>query len=101
MRRLVSSFDCFASPQMTDPLPMPTQRELATAHERRARIIAQLHEQAIVTANDLPGRHKAIGAEIAKAARRRKAEAWLFVVGTVLLVLGCVFAGGLIVALAL
>jgi hypothetical protein len=60
---------------MTDPLPMPTQRE-ATAHERRARIIAQLHEQAIVTANDLPGRHKAIGAEIAKAARRRKAEAW-------------------------
>ena len=49
---------------MTDPLPMPTQRELATAHERRARIIAQLHEQAIVTANDLPGRHKAIGGMI-------------------------------------
>jgi hypothetical protein len=100
MRRFASSFDCFASPQMTDPSSMPTQHELATAHERRARIIAQLHEQAIATANDLPGRHKAIGAEIAKGARRRKAEAWMFVVGTVLLALGCIFAGGWIVALA-
>jgi hypothetical protein len=101
MRRFASSFDCFASPQMTDPLPMPTQRELATAHESRARIIAQLHEQAIVTANDLTGRHKAIGAEIAKAARWRQGWSLAVVVGTVLLVLGCIFAGGLTFALAL
>jgi hypothetical protein len=40
---------------MSDPPPMPTQRELATAHEGRARIIARLYEQAIATANDLPG----------------------------------------------
>ena len=61
-----------------------TQHELATAHERRARIIAQLHQQAIATANDL----SAIKAKIAK---------WLFIVGTVLLALGC-FAAGWIVA---
>jgi hypothetical protein len=85
---------------MTDPPPMPTQRELATAHERRARIIAQLHEQAIATAN-LWALHKVIGADIVKVGRRRKAKAWFFVVGTVLLVLGCIFAGGWIVALAL
>jgi hypothetical protein len=86
---------------MTAPPSMPTQRELPTAHERRARLIAQLHQQAIATANDLPGRHRVIGAKIAKAVRWRKAEAWLFVVGTVLFVLGCIFAGGWIVALAL
>jgi hypothetical protein len=63
---------------------LPTQHELATAHERRARIIAQLHQQAIATANDL----SAIKAKIAK---------WLFIVGTVLLALGC-FAAGWIVA---
>jgi hypothetical protein len=79
---------------------MPTQRELATADERRARIIAQLHEQAIATAN-LWALHKVIGADIVKAARRRRTEAWFFVVGTVLLVLGCIFVGGWIVALAL
>jgi len=58
---------------------LPTQRELTTAHEGRARIIAELHKQAIATA---------IKAKIAK---------WLFVVGTVLLALGC-FAAGWIVA---
>jgi acyl transferase domain-containing protein len=47
------------------------------AHERRARLIAQLHEQAIAIANDLSAQHKAVRANIAKDARRRKAEAWL------------------------
>jgi hypothetical protein len=75
-------------------------QELA-AHERRAGQIAQLHKQAIATANDLSGRQKAIGSEIAKAARWRRAEAWLFVVGTVFVILGCTFVGGWIVALAL
>ena len=63
---------------------LPTQRGLATAHDRRVRIIAQLQEQAIATVNDL----SATKAKIAK---------WLFVVGTVLLALGC-FAAGWIVA---
>jgi hypothetical protein len=57
---------------------LPTQRELTTAHEGRARIIAELHKQAIATA---------IKAKIAK---------WLFVVGTVLLALGCLAAGWIV-----
>jgi hypothetical protein len=57
---------------------LPTQRELTTAHEGRARIIAELHKQAIATA---------IKAKIAK---------WLFVVGTVLLALGCLPAGWIV-----
>ena len=73
---------------------LPTQRELTTAHERRARIIAELHKQAIATANDLSDQHKMIGTAIVKVARWQKAEAWMFVVGTVLLALGCIFAVG-------
>ena len=41
------------------------------AHERRVRLIAELHEQAIATANDLSARHKAIRADFARDARRR------------------------------
>ena len=53
----------------------PTQRGLPpeldrASHERRARLIAQLHRQAIATANDLAVRQKAIKADIAKDARR-------------------------------
>ena len=72
--------------------PPKLDRDLA-AHERRARLIAQLHEQAIATANDLSAQHKAIRADIAKDARRRKAEAWLFSAGAFLLALGCIVAG--------
>ena len=32
---------------------MPTQRQVRTAHERRARLIAQMHRQAMETANEL------------------------------------------------
>ena len=73
---------------------LPTQRELTTAHERRARTIAELHKHAIAKANDLSDQHKMIGTAIVKAARWQKAEAWLFVVGTVSLALGCVFTIG-------
>ena len=58
------------------------------AHERRARLIAQMHRQAIATANDLGAQHKAIRIGIAKDARRLKAVAWTS------------FAGGFIVAVA-
>jgi hypothetical protein len=52
--------------------PPPKLNRVLAAHERRARLIAQLHEQAIATANDLSARHKAIRADIAKDARRPK-----------------------------
>ena len=77
--------------------PPKLDRVLA-AHERRARLIAQLHEQAIATANDLSAQHKAIRADIAKDARRRKVEAWVFSAGAFLLALGCIVAGGCILA---
>ena len=75
--------------------------QVLTAHERRARLIAQLHEQAIATANDLSAQQKAITAGIAKNARRRKAEAWLFSAGAFLLALGCIIAVGCIFAVCL
>jgi hypothetical protein len=77
--------------------PPKLDREPA-AHERRARLIAHLHEQAIATATDLLAQHKAIRADIAKDARRRKAEAWLFSAVAFLLALGCIVAGGCILA---
>jgi type VI protein secretion system component VasF len=70
----------------------PTQREPShkldralTAHKRRARLIALLHEQAMATANDLSAQHKAIKASNAP---RERTVAWTS------------FASGFIVALA-
>jgi acyl transferase domain-containing protein len=71
------------------------------AYERRARLIAQLREQAIATASDLSAQHMAIGAGITKDARRRKAEAWLFSASAFLLALGCIVAVGCILAICL
>jgi hypothetical protein len=78
--------------------PPPTLDRVLAAHQRRARIIAQLHEQAIVTASDLSARHKAIRAGTAKNDRRQKAEAWLFSAGAFLLTLGCIVAVGCMLA---
>src|ERR1700722_13607252 len=64
----------------------------------RARLIAQLHEQAIKKANDLSARHKAIRVDFAKDARRRKASARLFSAGAFLLALGCIVAVSCILA---
>ena len=72
--------------------PPPKLDRVLAAYERRARLIAQLHEQAIATANDLSARHKAIRADFAKDARRRKAEARFFSAGAFLLALGCIVA---------
>jgi hypothetical protein len=77
--------------------PPKLARDLA-AHERRARLIAQLHEQAITTSNDLSAQHKAVRAGIAKDARRRKAAAWFFSAGAFLLALGCIVAVSCILA---
>jgi acyl transferase domain-containing protein len=71
--------------------PPEFDRDLA-AHERRARLIAQLHEQAIATANDLSAQYRAVTANIAKDARRGKAAAWVFSAGAFLLALACIVA---------
>ena len=75
----------------------PTQHGLPPeldriAHERRARLIAQLHRQAMATPNDLAVRQTAIKADIAKDARRRKTVAWMSIAGTFIVVLGSILA---------
>jgi hypothetical protein len=73
--------------------PPPKLDRVLAAHERRARPIAQLHEQAIATADQ----HKATKADMARDVQRRKAEAWLCT-GAFLLALSCLVALGSILA---
>jgi hypothetical protein len=71
---------------------MPTQQQVLTAHERRAQLIAQMHRQAMETANELLTQHTVIEASLAKAAkdaRRRRTEA---IAGAFVVALGCVLA---------
>jgi len=71
--------------------PLKLDRALA-AHERRARLIAQMHRQAMETANNLLNRHRGIEAglvKVAKDARRRRTEA---IAGAFVLALGCILA---------
>jgi hypothetical protein len=63
-----------------------TQRELR-AHERRARLIAELHRQA--TANDLLALDKAIRAEITK---RQETVFWMSIAGAFIVALGSILA---------
>jgi hypothetical protein len=75
----------------------PTQRGLPPgldriAYERRARLIAQLHRQAIETANDLLAQQKALRAGITKDARRLKTVAWMSIAGASILALGSILA---------
>jgi hypothetical protein len=79
---------------------MPTQRELFTAHERRAQTIAQLQEHAGIRARDLAAQRKMVPLEIAVGVQRRKVMAWLIVAaavfwGSAILLLGYVIAKGL------
>jgi hypothetical protein len=75
--------------------PAKLDRVLA-AHERRARLIAQLHAQAIAAASDLSVQRKAIRGT-AKDAGRGRAEAW-FCAGAFILALGCIVTVGCVVA---
>ena len=71
---------------------MRTQRQVRTAHERRARLIAQMHRQAMETANDLLTQQQAIEtslAKVTKEARRRRTEA---IAAAFVVALGCVLA---------
>jgi hypothetical protein len=90
---------------MTPWIDRPTQREPArqldgavAAHKRRARLIAQLHEQAITAANnDLSARQNATKAGVTKHARWQRADrmiatAILKIIAAAMLVaaLGCI-----------
>ena len=77
-------------------LPPKLDRVLV-AHERRARLIAQLHAQAIAAASDLSAQRKAIRAGTAMDAGRGKAEAW-FCASVFLLALGCIVTVGCVLA---
>ena len=63
-----------------------TQRELR-AHERRARLIAELHRQA--TANDLLAQDEAIRADITK---RQETVFWMSIAGAFIVALGSILA---------
>ena len=62
------------------------------AHERRARLTAQLHRQAIATANDLSAQRKAIAAGTTKHAGRRETVAWMSIAGAFVVALGSILA---------
>jgi hypothetical protein len=71
---------------------MPTQQQVRTAHEHGARLIAQMHRQAMETANELLTQHATIEAgfaKVAKDARRRRTEA---IAGALVVALGCILA---------
>jgi hypothetical protein len=95
IRRLAKGIVMSDAPIQRDP---PKLDRVAAAHERRARLIAQLLEQSIATANDLSAEQEAMRAGLAKDAQRRKAEAWLFSAEDFLIALGCVVAAGCMLA---
>ena len=72
--------------RMTHENHTKTQRELR-AHERRARLIAELHRQA--TANDLLAQDKPIRAEITK---RQETVFWMSIAGAFIVALGSILA---------
>jgi acyl transferase domain-containing protein len=79
----------------------PTLQEQREAHDRRARIIDQLQEQAVATANDLEARRRAINTAIAKTVRRQRIRAFLFVAAVVAWGLVCTAALAGMIALAI
>jgi hypothetical protein len=75
----------------------PTRRGLPPvldriAHQRRARLIAELHRRAIATANDLSAQQEAIRAGITKDARRLKTVTWMSIAGAFVVALGSILA---------
>ena len=78
--------------------PPPKLDRVLAAHERRARLIAQLHAQAIAAASDLSVQRKAIRAGTAKDAGRGRAEAWFCAGAFIPLALGCIVTVGCVLA---
>ena len=79
--------------------PPPKIDRALAAHERRARLIAQLHEQAVAMASDLAPQRKAITAVTIKDSLRRKADPWLCA-SIFLLTLGGIVAVGCLLCAA-
>ena len=77
--------------------PPPKLDRALAAHERRARLIAQLHEQAIATASDLVAQRKAIRGETTKDERHRKAEPWFCASAFLLALIGIVAVGCILI----
>ena len=71
---------------------IPTRRQIRTANKRRARLIAQMHRQAMEAADELLTQHQAIEEslnKIAEDARRRRITA---IAGVLVVALGCILA---------
>ena len=70
---------------------IPTQRQVRTAHKRRARLIAQMHRQAMEAADELLTQHHAIEESLNKIAEdaRRRITA---IAGALVVALGCIVA---------
>jgi hypothetical protein len=62
------------------------------AHERRAGLIAQLHRQAIIAADDKSAWQAILKARIDKDVRHRKVTTWLFAGTASIVALACVIA---------
>jgi hypothetical protein len=73
----------------TQRKPPPNLDRVITAYNRRARLVAQLREQAIAGADAFSHQHKA---------NHQKAEAW-FCAGAFLLALSCLVAMGCVIAI--
>jgi hypothetical protein len=73
-------------------LPNSTAAQELAAHKRRAELIAQLHNQAIAAADDMPGWQATLKARIDKDARRNKITVWLFAGTASIVALACVIA---------
>jgi acyl transferase domain-containing protein len=69
-----------------------TRVQESAAQKRRAGVIAQLHQQAIIALDDMSAWQQAIKARVAKDARRREVATWMFAAGAFVLLLGCVLA---------
>jgi hypothetical protein len=77
------------------------KNERLAAHERRARIINQLHKEAIGTAEYRSTQRREATGKIVKALRWRKAKAWFYVAIMFAFGLACVCALVGMVAMAI
>jgi len=69
----------------------PAQHQGLTAYERRARVIAQLRERALVRAESLATRPKAIPGKTRKSVRWQEPAVWFLIGGTLFWGACCVF----------
>ena len=78
----------------------PTKSDRLTPHERRARVIAQMHLQAVRTAEFRASQRRAFGTKIVRGIQKRT-KTWLLVAGLFAFLFACICALIGMVALAL